>query len=278
MTVEQKSVSVGADSTLLPSSSDEQSFLLNAETLPLATAASAELATSSGTPLRSESSNVAPETPELAAEPVTAEPAIPVEREESHASTSGALVVTQPPSETNKRRLLAPALAGAVVGGALLLFGRRYLRERKHVSEVEETITINRPARELYDFWRDFTNLPQIMDNIRSVEELGFRRSHWVIKAPAGTTVEFDSRVVDDIPGKLIAWASEEGAAVPNRGRVVFSAEGPGSTRVRVTMSYNPPAGAAGKIIAKLFQREPATQARQDLARFKQIMESDQTG
>jgi uncharacterized membrane protein len=87
--------------------------------------------------------------------------------------------------------------------------------------------------------------------------------------------VEFDSRVVDDVPGRSISWQSEEGASVPNRGRVEFieTASG-GATNVRVTLSYDPPAGTAGRMVAKLFQREPSVQAAQDLERFKQLMES----
>jgi uncharacterized membrane protein len=139
---------------------------------------------------------------------------------------------------------------------------------------VTESVVVNRPARELYDFWRDFTNLSQFMENIKSVEKLDEKRSHWVIKAPAGTSVEFDSFVTEDVPGRLIAWRSEEGATVPNRGRVEFieTASGTG-TNVRATISYDPPAGVAGQMVAKLFQREPSVQAREDLARFKKLME-----
>ena len=140
---------------------------------------------------------------------------------------------------------------------------------------VERTVTVNRPARELYDFWRDFTNFPQFMDNIRSVQKLDEKRSHWVIEAPAGTSVEFDSRITEDVPGRIIAWESEEGASVPNRGRVEFIDAAPGrGTMVRATISYDPPGGALGKAVAKLFQREPNVQARRDLRRFKQLMET----
>lgn len=137
------------------------------------------------------------------------------------------------------------------------------------------TVTINRPARELYDFWRDFTNFPQFMDNIRSVEKLDEKRSHWVIEAPAGTSIEFISRITEDVPGRLIAWESEEGASVPNRGRVEFMEAAPGrGTMVRATISYDPPGGTAGRLIAKVLQREHNVQARRDLRRFKQLMET----
>jgi uncharacterized membrane protein len=80
--------------------------------------------------------------------------------------------------------------------------------------------------------------------------------------------------VVDDVPGKRIAWESEEGASVPNRGRVEFEqGTSANATVVRVSMSYDPPGGAVGQAIAKLFQREPAEQARQDLNRLKELME-----
>jgi len=137
------------------------------------------------------------------------------------------------------------------------------------------TVTINRPAQELYDFWRNFENLPQFMDNIRSVTTLDTLRSHWVIEAPAGTAIEFDSRITSEVPGQLIAWESEEGASVPNRGKVEFIEAAPGrGTMVRATISYDPPGGPLGKIVAKIFQREPNVQARRDLRRFKQLMET----
>jgi uncharacterized membrane protein len=167
------------------------------------------------------------------------------------------------------------ALAGAVVAAAIPFFlTRRSSRsQRSETERFEESVTINRPAQEIYDFWRDFTNLPQFMDNIKSVEKLDARRSFWVIKAPAGTSVQFTSRVVDDIPGRLIAWESED-ASVPNRGRVGFESGASGAgTIVRVTMAYDPPAGAAGKMVAKLFQREPSLQAKEDLARLKNLLE-----
>ena len=176
-------------------------------------------------------------------------------------------------SKPNPAVVVGAALAGAVAGGAIpfMLSGRQ---SRRETALVDESVVINRPARELYDFWRDFTNLPQFMDNIQSVEKLGAKRSHWVIKAPAGTTVEFDSYVTDEIPGKLIAWESEAGASVPNRGRVEFNESSSGATVVRARISYEPPAGAAGRLVAKLFQREPSVQARQDLSRLKELMEN----
>jgi uncharacterized membrane protein len=140
---------------------------------------------------------------------------------------------------------------------------------------VGRTVTIDRPREELYAFWRDFKNLPRFMRNIRRVTTEDGRRSHWVVEAPAGKTVEWDSAITHDEPGRAISWESLDGASVRNSGRVDFldSPDGRG-TVVRVTLTYDPPAGAVGKLIAKLFQKEPKIQARQDLRRFKQLMET----
>lgn len=140
---------------------------------------------------------------------------------------------------------------------------------------VSRAITINRPRQELYDFWRDFRNLERFMENVRSVTPIDDRRSHWVIEAPAGRTVEFDSRIIEEEPGRVIAWTSEEGADVANSGRIEFTDAPPGrGTIVRATIAYDPPAGAVGRAVATLFQREPKMQARRDLRRFKQLMET----
>ena len=126
------------------------------------------------------------------------------------------------------------ALAGAIAGAAIpfMFAGRGSGTGRQESQIVEESVIINRSPREIYDFWRNFENLPQFMDNIESVTKINELRSHWVIKAPAGTSVEFNSLVTEDIPGRIIAWKSEEGASVPNRGRVEFieTSDGGGSS------------------------------------------------
>lgn len=140
---------------------------------------------------------------------------------------------------------------------------------------VGRTVTINRPRSELYAFWRDFRNLPRFMENVERVEVGDDRRSHWVISAPAGKTVEWDSVITEDVPDSVIAWESVEGADIKNAGRIEFTDAPPGrGTYVSATIVYDPPGGDIGKLIAKLFQKEPKIQARRELRRFKQLMET----
>lgn len=140
---------------------------------------------------------------------------------------------------------------------------------------VGRTVTIGRPRDEIYAFWRDFSNLAGIMENIERIDTIDERRSHWVVKAPAGKIVEWDSVITDDEPGRLIAWQSVEGADIKSSGRIEFLDAAPGrGTMVRATFAYDPPAGLIGEWIAKLFQREPNVQTRRELRRLKQFLET----
>lgn len=143
-----------------------------------------------------------------------------------------------------------------------------------HRQILAEVVTINRPAQELYDFWRNPVNLVQVMDNIEAITPIDATRSRWSVKAPAGGTVSWESVITKEILGQEIYWQSAPDADVANSGRIEFREAGQRGTVVRATIAYEPPGGKVGQLIAKLFQREPRLQARRDLHRFKQLMET----
>lgn len=141
--------------------------------------------------------------------------------------------------------------------------------------KVEKSVTVNRPVQEVYHFWRNFENLPRFMDHLESVTVLDENRSHWVAKAPAGTRVEWDATIHNEVENQLIAWRSLPGADINNAGSVHFTGTGAGNqTEVRVVLSYEPPAGKLGAVVAKLLGEEPSKQVEDDLRRFKQVMEA----
>lgn len=140
---------------------------------------------------------------------------------------------------------------------------------------VVESVTVSKPARELYDFWRKLENLPRIMSHLKGVEKIDDRRSRWVAKAPAGLTVQWEAEIINDVPGETIAWRSLYPASVDNAGSVRFAAApGDRGTEITVTLDYIPPAGKVGWVVAKLFGTDPAAEVREDLRRFKRIMET----
>lgn len=138
---------------------------------------------------------------------------------------------------------------------------------------VEESVSINRPVAELYRFWRNFENLPTFMRHLESVSQRDEGISHWVAMGPAGMRVEWDARIINDIQNKLIAWQSLTGSTIATAGSVNFDEDAHG-TRVTVHLQYNPPGGKLGAAVAKLFGEEPNQTVREDLRRFKQVIEA----
>ena len=140
--------------------------------------------------------------------------------------------------------------------------------------QVEQSVTINRPRHYLYAYWRTFSQLPRFMRHLVSVSGDADGVSHWVAKAPIGT-VEWDAKVVEDKPDEMISWRSLDDADIKNSGAVRFFDADNGGTKVVVNLTYHPPAGALGQIVAKLFGEEPDQQIHEDLLRLKQMMEED---
>ena len=137
------------------------------------------------------------------------------------------------------------------------------------------SVLINRPRGELYAYFRDFQNLPTFMENLEAVRPQRGKVSTWVIKAPAGRTVEVETEVTADKKGELIAWKSTRNSSIDTEGRIEFKdAPGGRGTYVTLVVAYDPPAGVLGKWAAKLFRREPEVQARVELKRFKMLMET----
>lgn len=139
---------------------------------------------------------------------------------------------------------------------------------------VTTSVTINRPKNEVYEFWRNFENLPQVFSHLESVRLEG-NRSHWRAKLPARLQLEWSAQIEEDRPNELISWRSLPGGLLQNHGRVSFrSAPGDRGTELHVTLGFEPLGGAVGAAFARLFGGLPVQQLRADLKRAKQILET----
>lgn len=138
---------------------------------------------------------------------------------------------------------------------------------------VETSVTIGKPAQELYDFWRRLENLPRFMRHLEEVRDLGDGRSHWVGRTPFGTRAAWEAEIVEERPGRLISWRSVAGSQVDTAGSVLFEeATGGRGTVVRVEMEVRPPGHLLGKAIAGLAHVE--REVHEDLRRFKNLLEA----
>jgi len=164
--------------------------------------------------------------------------------------------------------VLRPAPREDVTGRAATVNARKAIK-------VERSVTIEKPRAELFAFWRNFENLPRFMEHLVSVRVDSPTRSRWRAKAPAGRTVEWDAEIVNEVPNEIIAWKSVGEPDVSNAGAVNFTdAPGGRGTIVRVTLDYEPPAGRVGAVLSHFLSEEPDRQIREDLRKFKQLMET----
>jgi uncharacterized membrane protein len=144
--------------------------------------------------------------------------------------------------------------------------------------KFETRLAIRRPPEDLFRFWRKLENLPTIMEHLVSVTPAEAGRSRWVAKGPWGSTLEWDAEIYGERENELIAWRSLEGSQVDTAGSVHFERlPDDQGTLLRLSLKYNPPAGKLGATIASLFGQGLENDLRQDLQRFKQIMDAGQT-
>jgi uncharacterized membrane protein len=196
-------------------------------------------------------------------------------------------------SVPNRQTLTLAAGVGALLGAAAFAWYQqetrnprprrrpdsapgRTARQRRfgRYAVTGRTVTINKPRAELYAFWRDFSNLPEFMSNVKAVTVEG-DLTRWTIAGPVGRDVRVEARIVDDREGEQIAWRSTENSGVDTEGKVTFRDAPAGrGTEVEAIIAYVPPAGSLGRWVASAFQAEPRLQGRRELKRFKMLMEA----
>ena len=172
----------------------------------------------------------------------------------------------------SRKSLTGAALAAVGTYGAVA--GAKTRVSPASTIHVQKSMTIDRSPEELYNYWHNFENLPRFMKHLKSVSSNG-RYSHWVANGPMGVPVEWDAELLDEKPGEYLVWRSLPGSAISNRGSVEFRRAPNGSgTEVTVSLMYRNPGGKVGQAFAKLFGREPEQTVREDLRRFKSLIEA----
>lgn len=172
----------------------------------------------------------------------------------------------------NTKKMLALGGATVAVGGVVYAFKRP---NKYSGIKLKKSVIINRPAADLYGFWRDFSNLARISDILESVQVLDDIRSRWTVAAPGEIPIQWDAEITKDITDEMIGWRSVDDSIIETAGYVRFEqAPVRRGTLVRVALEYNLPAGRVGAAIAALFGKRPGAHVEELLRRFKQVMET----
>ncbi|HEU5304532.1 MAG TPA: SRPBCC family protein [Gemmatimonadales bacterium] len=142
---------------------------------------------------------------------------------------------------------------------------------------IQKTIRVAAPVERVWELWSRFEQFPRFMSHLREVLRIDQNRSHWVASGPGGIPVEWDATVTEWLPHELIAWKSVEGSPVETAGRVQFRPTPDGQTEIDVHLSYNPPIGTLGHVVASLFGTDPKHAMDEDLVRLKSLLEDGKT-
>lgn len=143
---------------------------------------------------------------------------------------------------------------------------------RGRTVDVARSIHIDASPEQVYELWSNYENFPHFLSNVVEVRDLGNRRSHWVVKGPAGSEFQFNSVLTEQSRPRRLAWRSEPGSEIKQSGSVEFHPSH-GGTHVTVHMSYVPPAGGVGHGLATMLGSDPEHQLDEDLLRMKSVIE-----
>ncbi len=143
--------------------------------------------------------------------------------------------------------------------------------------DFHKTITVRAPLADVFAFFSNIESFPRFMAHVKEVRRSRDGRFHWVAAGPVGIPIAWDGEISELVPDKIFAWRSVPGAIIENAGIARFEAAPGGSTRVDIRMSYTPPAGVLGHLIASLFGADPKRAMDDDLVRFQSILERGKT-
>ena len=176
-------------------------------------------------------------------------------------------------------RRSALGLLGGLAGAALIARSStnmpidRLTGVRRAALELQKCIEVAAPIERVFETFSQLERFPEFMTHVRDVRAKGDGTSQWTVEGPAGRTISWEAITTRIEPNRLIAWRTLPGSAIEHAGLLRFEPT-EGGTRVLVTMSYTPPAGAIGHAIARLFGTDPKSELDDDLLRMKVFLET----
>ena len=140
--------------------------------------------------------------------------------------------------------------------------------------QVTKTVVVSRDVASVYNVWANFETFPYFMKYVEKVEKLGPNLSHWEVKGPLGTNVDWNAETTRSDPNQRIAWNTKDhSGTITTSGEVIFTELPQDGTQIAVTMNYSLPGGKLGEAIAQLFS-DPEKRLEEDLRNFKLYIEN----
>lgn len=169
-----------------------------------------------------------------------------------------------------RRSKAGTALAAA---GGVLAYKAAQASSTK--AETHAVFLVNASREEAYKLWRNFAGLPRFIVHLKSIRELDENRSEWVAFGPGQREIRWNAEITEDTPNQRIVWRSLPGSDVQTSGSVGFRPDSQGrGTFVSANVQYGIPGGPLASGLAAFFGKSPEFMVREDLRRFKQLLET----
>jgi uncharacterized membrane protein len=169
--------------------------------------------------------------------------------------------------------------AGLLTRAATNLDTRRLLGlgETRSAVRIQKTVNVHARVEEVFKLWAHPENFARFMPHVKQVRQTKDRQYQWTVAGPAGISLSWDAEITEMVPNRLLAWKTRPGSTIRNAGVVRFDVINDNSTRLHILISYNPPGGAIGHVLASLFGSDPKAALDDDLARMKSLLEIGKT-
>lgn len=152
------------------------------------------------------------------------------------------------------------------------------LQSRKGIYDDVDShfaVTIGKTPREVFQFYRNFENLPYFMKDLKSISVLSEKKSHWVVEIDLGLKAEWDAIITSEKENEMISWKSTEDSEVKTSGTIWFKAAPQGlGTVVSLALDYSVPGGKLTEWLTRLRGEDPDSLAFINLRRLKCYLEA----
>lgn len=171
----------------------------------------------------------------------------------------------------NAEQLPESASAGVILNG-------RYLpppEDKDGKIWIRTTALIQTEAEQLYEMWRDVESAPLWQEQIARVTRTGEKTSHWVMRSrdkANDKTIEWNSEILADEPGRRIAWRSVGGDS-ENAEEAIFEPS-PGGKATLVTVLQEFRMGKLANTWETIVGRNPKQAVIENLRHFKALAET----
>lgn len=144
---------------------------------------------------------------------------------------------------------------------------------RRNENKIEARITIKRPVEQVFEFYRNFKNLPSFLGDVIAIDQTSPATSRWTIQGPLGIQAHWTIKVTKERTNELIRYETVGSRALKTYWEIDFT-PGPTAGETEVHEVMNTPLGRLGRAALALMGKFPAEEVSSNLHRLKEVMET----